>query len=484
MFAQGATPGKVDTWCYHEDDEDFTKDATALDIWVLDQLRTLFHNASTDASLSAHLHQEKTVFFLHLLGLDTTGHSYRPHSKEYMANIQVVDSIVRQTEAMFSEFYKDESTSFVFTADHGMSKIGNHGDGDPDNTRTPLIAWGAGVRGPLPDTTPSSHDEYSAPWGLSHLLRQDVDQADIAALMSALIGVDWPVNSVGVLPDVDPTRPGYLRSEGKGQARAALINAQVLLEHYRVKHVLKKTHSLFYKPFPYFSDDSEWEHTPGIKGLANITQLLATERYNDARKASAELIKQALAGLRYLETYDRSLIRGIVISAYLGWIAFSAAHILPEEFVQPLQSTFALNAISAVILVAFWASFALQKSPATFYAYMAFPVYFWRHAIKATGGSVVALTKNPAVDRVALTKVIVRGCLVVAALQSMVVAYTHRSIWSIGFVIMGLVWPLLTWPTEMTKEDPYLFPSWAGLCTITAIFPLLPVDKAESVMLM
>lgn len=46
-----------------------------------------------------------------------------------MANIQVVDSIVRQTEALFSEFYQDEATSFVFTADHGMSKIGNHGDG-------------------------------------------------------------------------------------------------------------------------------------------------------------------------------------------------------------------------------------------------------------------------------------------------------------------------------------------------------------------
>lgn len=46
-----------------------------------------------------------------------------------MANIAVVDAIVRDTESLFSEFYKDQETSFVFTADHGMSKIGNHGDG-------------------------------------------------------------------------------------------------------------------------------------------------------------------------------------------------------------------------------------------------------------------------------------------------------------------------------------------------------------------
>jgi hypothetical protein len=25
MFANGATPGKVKTWCYDEDEEDFTK---------------------------------------------------------------------------------------------------------------------------------------------------------------------------------------------------------------------------------------------------------------------------------------------------------------------------------------------------------------------------------------------------------------------------------------------------------------------------
>jgi GPI ethanolamine phosphate transferase 1 len=46
-----------------------------------------------------------------------------------MMNIQVVDAIVKQTEALFSEFYGDDQTAFVFTADHGMSVIGNHGDG-------------------------------------------------------------------------------------------------------------------------------------------------------------------------------------------------------------------------------------------------------------------------------------------------------------------------------------------------------------------
>lgn len=46
-----------------------------------------------------------------------------------MNNIQVVDSIVHETEDLFTKFYNDQETSFVFTADHGMSKIGNHGDG-------------------------------------------------------------------------------------------------------------------------------------------------------------------------------------------------------------------------------------------------------------------------------------------------------------------------------------------------------------------
>ena len=30
MFARGATPGKVEMWCYDEDEEDFTKGASCI----------------------------------------------------------------------------------------------------------------------------------------------------------------------------------------------------------------------------------------------------------------------------------------------------------------------------------------------------------------------------------------------------------------------------------------------------------------------
>jgi GPI ethanolamine phosphate transferase 1 len=164
-----------------------------------------------------------------------------------MKNIQVVDSIVKKTESLLDNFYGyDGKTAFIFTADHGMSNIGNHGDGgehistnvrvglvelpsDPDSTRTPLIAWGSGIRGPRPDTNPSSHDDYSSKWDLTRYLRVDVNQADMAPLMSYLIGANWAVNSVGVIPDILLSGDGYLDASEEVKARVGLVNAQVSL---------------------------------------------------------------------------------------------------------------------------------------------------------------------------------------------------------------------------------------------------------------
>ncbi|KAF8905948.1 Phosphatidylinositolglycan class N-domain-containing protein [Gymnopilus junonius] len=482
MFAKGATPGKVKTWTYNEDEEDFTKDATALDVWVLDRLKSLFQNATSDPRLLEDLRSEKVVFFLHLLGLDTTGHSYRPHSKEYMHNIRVVDDIVRETESLMSEFYQDNSTSFIFTADHGMSVIGNHGDGHPDNTRTPLVAWGSGIRGPVLDTTPSAHDTFSASWQLGHLFRRDVEQADIASLMAALIGVNWPVNSVGVLPDVDSTRPGYLDPKlgEEALAHAAFVNAKVILEQFRVKDELKRKHTIFYKSLKPLSEFSFTDDAPQI---LKIEQLITEKRWDAARFASSEVIQEALKGLHYLQTYDRFLIRAFVTAAYFGWAAYASLYLLrpldniPQaaSFLATSQAASALTVAGWTVLVGFWISFILQRSPWSFYIYIAFPCYFWHQFLVQ---AFVTLKLGPQLQ-MSLSQMISTSVMVVLALLGMVVGYKHRSIWSIGFVFIGLLWPLSR-GKDVHSRSPWYTSFWAISCLVTGVFPLLSVDKTES----
>lgn len=188
MFKHGAKDsGKIETFMYSGEEEDFAKrDASQLDQWVFREFKELFARAKHNETLRTLLDQRKIVFFLHLLGLDTNGHAHRPHSQEYLDNIRFVDKGIREVVRIIDEFYQsDGRTAYVFTADHGMSNIGNHGDGNPDNTRTPLVVWGAGVRKPeVKRPVGEGHDSFSLQWShLKHLRRDDVNQADIAPLM-------------------------------------------------------------------------------------------------------------------------------------------------------------------------------------------------------------------------------------------------------------------------------------------------------------
>jgi phosphatidylinositol glycan class N len=237
MFKLGASDrSRVDTWTYDEGMEDFTQDATKLDIWVFDRVKEFFRNARKDPALFALLQKDKLIFFLHLLGLDTSGHAHRPYSAEYLRNIKVVDKGLREINALVDDFYgRDGKTAWVFTADHGMSDWGSHGDGHPDNTRTPLVTWGAGVKKPvltskLPSEATTGHEDgISWDWGLGSVRRNDVAQADVAALMAYLVGLNFPVNSVGELP-LD-----YLSADQKTKAKAAWTNVRQILEMYNVK---------------------------------------------------------------------------------------------------------------------------------------------------------------------------------------------------------------------------------------------------------
>ncbi|KAI0327602.1 alkaline phosphatase-like protein [Cubamyces sp. BRFM 1775] len=475
--------GKVDMWSYAEIQVDPTdEDARILDQWVLGKLRQLFTNSTADSGLDAWLRGDRVVFFLHLGGLDSAGHFHRPFSKEYMAGIQAVDGIVKQVEELMSEFYGDDDTAYIFTSDHGMSLIGTHGDGHPDNTHTPLIAWGKGIRGPLPDRVPSSHDEYSASWELSHLLRRDVEQADISALMSSLLGTNWPVNSVGVLPDVDPTRPGYLQpKEGEETlAQAALVNVQVLLEHYSMKcgmclHFVKHMLSIEQRRLNSRSDSCEDFAYSAMSRSTEMENLLRDGQYSQVRLQALSLIQDILAGLRHLQTSDRPIITALAVAGYVGWAAYIAVKSTQQKtFSEEPRSTIPiLHRVAALATCGCcWAAYIYQSLPPAYYLYAVLPGYFWF--------SVVADAK-PSLWRLYERGSLLRGALVIAALESMVIGYTYRIVWSIWSIVIGTVWPAVSFPRALLFARRRLSLAWMTCCLVSAVFPLLDDHQEQSI---
>ncbi|XP_022774432.1 GPI ethanolamine phosphate transferase 1 isoform X4 [Durio zibethinus] len=208
----GALPHS--TWnTYPHEFEDFATDASFLDEWSFDQFKSLLNRSNEDPQLKKLLQHDNLVIFLHLLGCDSNGHAHRPFSSIYLNNVKVVDHIAERVYNLLESYYKDNRTSYIFTADHGMSDKGSHGDGHPSNTDTPLVAWGAGIKHPKPISGRDHSDHvlrfvdehlHDTPtpeeWGLNGIERVDVNQADIAPLMSTLLGLPCPVNSVGNLP--------------------------------------------------------------------------------------------------------------------------------------------------------------------------------------------------------------------------------------------------------------------------------------------
>ncbi|KAL8399631.1 hypothetical protein RB594_000144 [Gaeumannomyces avenae] len=480
MFEQGAVPGRVDVDMYDAAFEDFSKqDAYHLDTWVFDHVRDFFAEARRNATLAVRLRQDKIVFFLHLLGIDTAGHGFRPYSKEYLHNIKVVDEGVKEITALIEDFYADDRTAFVFTADHGMSDYGSHGDGHPDNTRTPLVAWGSGVAKPVlhpAGAVVPGHDEYSSDWGFDQVQRHDVAQADVAALMSFLIGVEFPANSVGEVP------LPFLSAPIAEKAEAALTNAQGILEMYRVKEEIKRAGELRFRPFGPLRGEEHGGGRVAAERVADIRKLLDDARYEEAIEESAALVRVGLEGLRYLQTYDWLFLRALITIGYLGWMAYALttvvdAHVLHGR-VAPARDAPGVVVFSSVLLV-LYASFIMSGSPPTYYAYAFFPVFFWeeiyaRRQTLAEGRRVLFAHIKPGAS---LLSFLINTAMYIGVIVSLALGYIHREVLT-GIYIVGSFWPA-TYGLGFLREHATLSATWFISCLAMSTFTLLPAMKLE-----
>ncbi len=472
MFSEGASESdRVDTFMYGEEAEDFSKDATLLDTWVFKQVTDLFRNATQNPVLKTALHQDKIVFFLHLLGLDTSGHAYRPYSNEYLRNIAVVDAGVKEMVDLFNDFYGDEKTAWVFTADHGMSDWGSHGDGHPDNTRTPLVAWGSGIAKPDKDNL-TGHDSFSADWDLHSVKRVDVEQAAIASLMSYLAGINFPANSVGQLP------LEFLDAPDEVKAKAALTNTLGIIEQYRVKEEEKRDTEIRFRPFTPFSISEDYLDQSTDK----IENLISREEHIQAIQQCDLLMQEALAGLRYLQTYDWLFLRSIITAGYVGWMLFAMVHVL-ENYVLPRKprsaGSITVTATMATIIVIIYGVLLLQSAPLAYYAYVLFPAIFWHRILNSTHIIRAGVMRLSAKTSTSKTSLIAQVILYFAFLEIMVIGYFRREIFT-GCFLAATIWPFYIGQSFVSKNRG-LVSLWTIASVLMSTFTLLPVVKKESV---
>ncbi|KAF5093621.1 hypothetical protein D0Z03_002342 [Geotrichum reessii] len=475
MFSRGASDkNRVDAIMYGHEFEDFTKSSIELDQFVFDKVDALFDQAETDSELNDRLRQDKLVFFLHLLGIDTAGHSNRPYSAEYYDNIKYIDSKIEKLTKRIDEFYNDGKTAYIFTADHGMSDWGSHGDGHPDNTRTPLVAWGAGVAKPVRDEL-GDHDDYSKPWDLNSVKRNDVNQADVASLMSYLVGLNFPANSVGEIP------LAFIDAEDKVKAEVIYANSMSIVEQYLVK--AKTTSSqLHYVEYPAFAEQSTEDRS------LEIQQLIENEHYAEAVEKSEELMKEALKGLRYLQTYNWLFLRSLVTLGYVGWIGYASLSFLHTFVVvgddaktnQKGTLNISIPGMSIVVLAGLLTFLAKQNSPFYYNFYAVFPVFFWEEIVRNWNTFVCGLRllitrthpTNPVLTAIGYL------VLTVAVMEAIVFGYFYRETFSFCF------WAAAVWPFfqdfKTASQNKVLSVSWAVVCLVLSVFTLLPANKVES----
>nr|CAD7406839.1 unnamed protein product [Timema poppensis] len=364
MFARGATGDHVLTEMYGPEVEDFSgqNKTSVLDTWVFDRVELFLHSAKSDPVLSDKLQQDKLVFFLHLLGLDTAGHSHKPHSKYFI--VKITKEIIRIGQWYSLWFAGNEEFGALIPA--CCTEDGSHGAGERSETETPLVAWGAGIRGPLLATETDPPSPRS--WELAHVRRSDVRQADIAPLMATLLGVPIPANSVGFLPRE------YLSLSEFEVSEAVFTNAQQMAAQYNRKRELTEsgTISLLYRPFPQLTKFTEQTL------LTEIRKHIEDGQFTHAINASTLLFSLSLAGLDYYQNYYQCLLLTCVSLSFLGWLLWlllppssSSAQTFLARGGYFLNMLFMVGTVLTSLLI------YVQSLPCQYYVYCILPEMLW-----------------------------------------------------------------------------------------------------------
>ncbi|KAJ1490861.1 Phosphatidylinositolglycan class N-domain-containing protein [Baffinella frigidus] len=525
LFAKGLAHVTADV--YPSEWEDFgsacfddVRGCRRLDDWVLDRLDAELASAEANpgGELDRRLRGDKVVIFLHLLGLDMQGHAFRPDSAEYRANIRSVDEGIARVEARLAKFFRDDrATAFLFTSDHGMSNKGSHGDGEPECTETPIVAWGAGVARTAPSkggVVPGHAGGKVAGWGASPetwgglrgVERKDVEQARLASLMAALIGVPFPRNAVETLP------LEYLDIPAGSPRRAALLLANArqmlegfkMIEGFKMKEHLKRsiTPALLFRPFPTpplgplsaraediaesiaSLEAGDVARSQGTGRAASVNGAVAAA-VDEVVEAARKLVLDVSEGLTYYDTYDRAFLQSVIVIAYAGGgtllLAFAHRASSPTGSLAQGASISPLPSTGALVLAAiFFAALLALHSPLQYLLYVGYAVYLWDRALAHSPLALLAALRFflRGAPSTPAPRALLARCVALGILQMMVLGFFNRAWYTPGHLLLALAG--VAWSRGGAGRGGWgLRAGWVVACAASSVFTLLSVEMGD-----
>ena len=370
MFAEGAD--NMDCVPFEGMQDYSDANAEKNDIKVFTTMMELFEKANQDKNgeLYKNLHKTKISFLYHLIQTDTIGHKDGPKSERLIKHIKEMDPYFQKIERAFNDFYQDNRTTFIITADHGMDLRHAHGDGNPECTRTPFVAWGSGIRKPILREKKPPEEDTPSEWRLDNLVRHDISQIDITPLSAGLIGSNFPMNSLGIMP-ID-----ILDVTNKIKSKILFGNMMELYEIYKIKNDIQNK-SITFKPYkPLINSDEK---------INDIQNDINNEKYEEALIKTKNLINITLDGMNYILHYDRLYLQTLVTIGYILWMIYIFIFIEMKNdnnlrkfffFTCEEKSSTIVSGIITLILCIY---LSIRLSPITYYLYTLFPCYFlWR----------------------------------------------------------------------------------------------------------
>ena len=305
-------------------------------------------------------------------------------------------------------------------------------------------------------------------WNLDPSSRHDVNQADIAPLMSSLVGLPIPVNSVGVLP------LPFLSLDNLSKAKLMLTNARQIAEQYKVKLDIVKKNSFYFKPF------STLPLSKALDMERQIEDYIVDRRAEDAINTSLKLIELSLEGVQYYHTYHRTSLYFVVILGFVGWMILTSTIIVSEISFVSDQANKAVAVKNHTTISIFFIAFAILLSvtlylfhvPSSYFLYfmLPLPIYYYitlkKHILFT---SVEILTTN----LVILKKLLLYITIGMIGIWILVLSFFYRILLTLELIFFALsVFPLNISP--QTKLQ------WFIICILSSIFPLLPVVGREA----